>query len=96
MANVCNGGIDNGGLGWVANLREIREECREVLQSDELCVARQGNMYVLTKNRPFKVSRRWRSTALWVALHSAVLALLLGFLFIWPLGTFALCDGWFG
>ena len=36
---------------------------------------------MLTKKRPLRVSRRCLSTALWVALRSAVFALLLGFLF---------------
>ena len=36
---------------------------------------------MLTKKRPLRVSRRCLSTALWVALRSAVFARLLGFLF---------------
>ena len=41
---------------------------------------------MLTKKRPLRVSRRCLSTALWVALRSAVFARLLGFLF--PAGGF--------
>lgn len=37
--------------------------------------------YGLTRNRPLRVSRRWRSTALWVARRSAVLARRLGLRF---------------
>ena len=46
-----------------------------------------------TKKRPLSVSLRCRSTALWVALLSAVLALRLGFLFIWEEAELC-CGAW--
>jgi len=41
-----------------------------------------GNSAARSRNLPLRVSLRWRSTALWVARRSAVLALLLGFRFM--------------
>jgi hypothetical protein len=41
-----------------------------------------GKRPARSKKRPLRVSRRCLSTALWVALRSAVFARLLGFLFV--------------
>lgn len=55
-----------------------------------------ANRQKLTRNLPFSVSRRCRSTALWVALRSAVFARRLGLRFMPPrprLGASAAAEG---
>ena len=79
---VGDGGVDDGGLGGTADLGEVGEEGRKILREREVRAsegrAAEGKKRGLTKKRPLRVSRRARSTALWVALRSAVLARLLG------------------
>jgi hypothetical protein len=50
-----------------------------------------GRRAARSRNLPLRVSLLWRSTALWVALRSAVFARLLGFRFICAEAAFA---GW--
>lgn len=66
------GGGSGKGLG--AERRGPRKRDPSVKTQNGACVQNRGH----TKKRPFRVSRRARSTALWVARRSAVLARLLG------------------
>ena len=62
-------------------MRQIWQKTSEIL-NDEMSTLKytRNPQYLLTKKRPLSVSRRCLSTALWVALLSAVFARLLGFL----------------
>ena len=87
--DVSNGRIDNSRLGRAANLREVGEESGKILDGGEI---RLRNMKLdakrkeeHTRNRPLRVSRLWRSTALCVARRSAVLARREGLRLVWRL-----------
>ena len=73
--DMCDGGVDDGGFRRAADLGEVGEEGCEVLSGYMRVRWKLGNTGEKhTRKRPFRVSRRWRSTALWVARRSAVLA----------------------
>lgn len=60
---------------------QIWQKTSEILNEEMSTLEYTRNLqHLLTKKRPLSVSRRCLSTALWVALLSAVFARLLGFL----------------
>ena len=73
--------VDDSRLGWPADLGEIWKQSGKVLNRHLIDQREVWSEMELAKNRPFKVSLRCLSTALWVARRSAVLARRLGFLF---------------
>ncbi len=73
--------VDNCRLGRAANLGKVGKEGGKVLGRGTKCrqkeIATELNIAwerILTRKRPLRVSRLWRSTALCVARRSAVLA----------------------